>query len=110
MMDINTKPEEVIVHLENEIVALEKEVTRASTAEYKNLIQGKLHADQLMLKESLLRITIVHDNNKKCTDNSSDKDGPLEDGELTIEIDSDEEMNNKLMNYSLIVLTLRKME
>jgi hypothetical protein len=57
---------------EQEISRLEKEAIRATTSEYKKLMENKIHEAQVMLKKSLLMMTA--DSSKGTKNNSEDTD------------------------------------
>lgn len=71
VMDINSPMDVIVQRWELEVEKWEKEVTGAATAEFKALAEQKLNNAQLMLKESLLRMTMAEDLRHDDIDNDA---------------------------------------
>lgn len=71
-IDMDASTEASVRKWEKEVEHWEKEMARAATVEFRSMVKEKLHKAQLMLKESLLHMTMVEDSKKQDSDDNLD--------------------------------------
>lgn len=84
VMEMNASVETIVQRWEIEVERWEKEVTGAATAEFKTMAEKNLHQAQLMLKESLLRMTTADNAKREDIDDNSDSMGEEEGDEKEV--------------------------
>jgi hypothetical protein len=97
-MDTDSITEASVRQWEKEVEHWEKEMVRAATAEFRSMVEEKLHKAQLMLKEALLHMTMVEDSKKQESDDNlespratdvSEKGSVAEDNTVDVEGNDD---------------------